>query len=67
MLANFYNNIDEIIKLLIDEQVEDTELVESKYTKYAENLIISKLKYKGKPLLMLINDGKSIILYTYGK
>jgi hypothetical protein len=61
----FFDTVEDIIKLIVDEKVEDSSELVIKKEKN-KNVAITKMRYKGKPFLMIINDYKTIILYTYG-
>lgn len=66
MLTDFFENISDIVNLHVDAYVEDiNELTVVK--EKSKNVTITKMRYKGNPFLMLINDNKTIILYTYGE
>lgn len=64
MLSNFFDNISDIVNLHIDAYVDDQEQLTVNKEK-SKNVTITRMRYKDKPFLMLINDNKTIILYTY--
>jgi hypothetical protein len=54
----------EIIDLMIKSKVEDAS--QFIYRKEKENNITtSYFRYKGKPFMKIVNDTKSVIMYTY--